>query len=452
MPPTDPDLDARLAAMDRDQLEALARRLVDRAPQVVDLAFLPLPGERQRADRRHVVAQVLHILETMGDDWQASTRAEQELWPLVTLGEQYLEQGALEDARTVFTAIIEPILANYEQLRDEESELAGIVELCVQGLGRCLEATRAPAARQALLADVFAVYRWDAIDHGSYGMDGPPQEVMRAQATGPERALLAAWARQAMPAGSSRQAWWGRTHAGRLVLELVGEGLDAGERERLLAEAGLDRERLELLLTQGRHEEALALVRDHPGGDLADLADRLVAVGLGDAARRIVAEHPAVLGAYGDRTRAWLRRQGVALPDNLDALVWALQLFERDPSIRKWQELREEAERAGRWPAALAVLGPLDPSRPALQPLRARLCAAQGDVERALAELEGLSASTWKSAALDVAASLEGSHPAAAAALIQRLVQVLRAHGTKPARMQAAELEARWAALAARQA
>src|SRR5690606_9452665 len=131
------------------------RRLLARDPDIEDLVHLPLPGEVQRADRRHLAAQVTHILRTMGDDWRASTRAERQLWPLVEIGGQYLEQGAMADARTAFATIASTILEHYEQIRDEESEVAGIVDQCVEGLGRCLAATGDDATREALLREVF---------------------------------------------------------------------------------------------------------------------------------------------------------------------------------------------------------------------------------------------------------------------------------------------------------
>lgn len=444
-------LDLRLAALDRDQLEALVRRLLAREPDIEDLVHLPLPGEVQRVDKGPVAAQVTHILRTMGDDWQASTRAQCMLWPVVEVGEQYLERGLLVDARTVFTTIATTILRHYEQIRDEESEVAGIVGQCVEGLGRCLAVTTDPVTREGLLGDVFAVYRWDVIDHGGYGMDDAPRTVLLAGTTPAERARVATWVRSAMPqATADRYGRWRRQRAGQLVLDLLEPDLDARDRERIYAEADLDRPRLDLLLEQGRHEEAVELLRATSADELTALADRLIAAGLGDAARSAVRDHRAVLEPANHRVRDWLERQQVALPPNLEALVEAIRWFQVRTNIGSYQDLRCEAEAAGRWPAVLGMIAALDPHQKKLQPVRARVLADLGDATGALAELEGLTGSTWKSAAIDIASALEATHPPIAVDLLRRIVDVLLAHGTKAAHAQAAELRSRRIALEAR--
>ncbi|MFM9994830.1 MAG: hypothetical protein ACKVU4_03405 [Phycisphaerales bacterium] len=67
--------------------------------------------------------------------------------------------------------------------------MAGIGDQCVAGLGRCLAATTDRATREGLLSDVFAVYRWDALDHGGYGMDDAPRKVLLGGTTPAESAL-----------------------------------------------------------------------------------------------------------------------------------------------------------------------------------------------------------------------------------------------------------------------
>ena len=162
-------LDTRLAQLDRGQLVALVKRLVSRRPDLQELVLLPLPGERRPVAARHVAVAVARILDAMGDDWQASSRAEEELWPLLTIGDQRLEGGALADAQTVFVAVIQAVLPRYGQLYDHESEIAGIVDECVKGLGACLDRSPEPGQRYLLLRGIFAVYRWDALGQGAMG-------------------------------------------------------------------------------------------------------------------------------------------------------------------------------------------------------------------------------------------------------------------------------------------
>ena len=81
-------IDARLQALERGQLIEVIQRLLKSAPDLDDLVFLPVAGEQKPVDAQHIRVQVAGILVNMGDDWRASTRAEQELWPLVAIGTQ----------------------------------------------------------------------------------------------------------------------------------------------------------------------------------------------------------------------------------------------------------------------------------------------------------------------------------------------------------------------------
>ena len=257
-------LTPRLATLNRDQLVALVERLVARHPDLADLAHLPLPGEAKRADGEGVRAHVTRILLTMGDDWRASSRAQYELFPIVAMADDYRNQGLLDDARIVYRAIIDAILAVYERIRDEESEIGGVVGDCIEGLGNCLDATSDSDLRTRLLRDAFEVYAWDTVAHGGYGMDGPPEKLLISRTTAPEKALVAGWIQAALTVPSGRPKY-GAQYAGKLMLQLVGDQQDATSRESTYRIAGMDVELVDLLLAQGRTDDALAQTVREPG-------------------------------------------------------------------------------------------------------------------------------------------------------------------------------------------
>ncbi len=440
-------LDTRLAQLDRGQLVALVKRLVSRRPDLQELVLLPLPGERRPVAARHVAVAAARILDSMGDDWQASSRAEEELWPLLTIGDQRLECGALADARTVFVAVIQAVLPRYGQLYDYESEIAGIVDECVKGLGACLDRSPEPGQRYLLLRDIFAVYRWDALGQGGYGMDTIPCEILIGKTGTDERRAVAGWVREALSSVEVEPGRRRRQEGGRLVLKLIGSELDDAGRERIFTEASLDGPLIDLLLAQGREREAIELVRGADGDSLIGLATRLVEAGFETAAYAAVADNPAVLALSGDRVRGWLQERGVALPANLDDLVRTMSGFQVRPSVGRYKMLRAEAEAADRWPMVLALAGDIRPDLKGLTHIRARVQADRGAVEQALAELGQLSGSTWKSAAADVARSIEDIDPAVAADLYRRLLDSLPAGRSKSARAKAAALSERLAAM-----
>jgi hypothetical protein len=236
----------------------------------------------------------------------------------------------------------------------------------------------------------------------------------------------------------------------------MGQDLDPVSRERLLTEAHLDGERLDLLVQAGRLEEAAALVRDAPGDEVADLADRLIQLGHPDAARAAALNHPGMLSASNYHIREWMARLDLPLPPRLDELLDALSRYERRPDLGSYSELREAARAASQWPRVLDHVKPLDAERTQFQPLRARIAADRGDVPGALAELAAIkggswstAGSSWRSAVDDVARTLEAHDAATALSLYQELLDDLRSRGTGPARKRAAVVEAQIAALRA---
>jgi hypothetical protein len=440
-PPESPRarLGARLQALDHAQLVEVIQRLLERAPDLYDLVFLPVTGEQKPVNAEHIRIQVAGILLNMGDDWRASTRAERELWPVVAIGTQYLDRGALTDARTVFNAVITTTLPHYEQLWDHGSEIAGIVEDCVKGLARCLDKLTDPDERRGLIEDIFAVYRWDALGPGGYGMDAPPRRVLLEKTTAGERGQIASWVAEAMPDGLHKFKRWRRQAGGHFILELRGESaLTEAELEQLYGRADLARPHLDLLLEQGRTAEAIRLVQDAPGDSLVSLAETLIAAGFEEPAIAAVRNHASVLHKDRHRTRDWLRAQGVDLPEEVDELVWTITSFNFNPTIGGYKKIRDGARAVALWPQALELVKDLSPERTKLHPIRARMFADQAREEEALAELRKLSNSTWRSCAADLAEVFEAHHPAIAIDLYERLAEEREAHGTSAARKKAA--------------
>ncbi|MFT7519569.1 MAG: tetratricopeptide (TPR) repeat protein [Kiritimatiellia bacterium] len=427
----------RLQALDRGQLVEVIQRLLKSAPDLNDLVFLPVSGEQNAVDAHRIRVQVAGILSNMGDDWRASSRAEQDLWPLVAIGTQYLERGALTDARTVFNTIITTTLAYYEQLRDEESEIAGIVVDCVNGLAKCLDRLTEASDREPLLRDIFTVYSWDTLGNGGYGMDSAPSKVLLEQTRVEERARVAAWVREDLPEGHDKFKRSQRQAGGRFILKLLGSET-LPELEALYSQADLVKPHLDLLLKQGREDEAINLLRRAPGRSLVSMAEALIAAGLTAPAIATVRDHAIVLHTDGDHARRWLRAHGVDLPASVDNLVWTIQRFKGNHTIGGYKKIREGAKAVDRWPQALELVGELDPDRTRLQPIRARMFADLGKVDEALEELRKLIDSGWRSCAADIAETFEATNPAIAIELYKRLADEREAHGTRAARKRAA--------------
>lgn len=431
------------------ELQALVERLVDHHPDLAALIEAPPSGDPERVDGEAVRRRVEHILRTMGDDWRASTRAQFELLPVVAMGDTYRADGRWEDARAVYRAVIDATLPVYEQLRDEESEIVGIVGDCVDGLGACIEASADPGFRELLLRDVFEVYRWDTLDRGGYGMGDAAVKVFRACVDAGEKARLGAWMRAAL----GKSSRWGRQEGGRWVLSLVGSSMDAAGREALYREAGLEKELLDLLLDQGRQEEAILLVQQAVSGDLLSLAERLCRAGLDAAAVDAVNRHPSVLEPRAHGLRDWLVKRGRGDERGLEALVWGIHRFSHSGNVGDWMKLRADAEAAGRLAQVLPwALDAVNTDRVGFQPARVRVLATAGRLEEAERVLARLPEAAWKRAALELAAAAETSRPELSVALYTRVADGLRAKRTKPARLELADVQARLRAIEVRAA
>lgn len=136
-------LEAALLGVDRhegvvEHLREAPRRLGQRAhlPPMADVSGMDEPMEvpDELLDGALIHATVLH---------------EYQLDPIVRMGDTYRSQGRLDDARTVYRAVIDAALALYEQIRDEESERARVARaLTLAVVGSCRARPPGPPRRR----------------------------------------------------------------------------------------------------------------------------------------------------------------------------------------------------------------------------------------------------------------------------------------------------------------
>jgi hypothetical protein len=154
---------------------------------------------------------VLTLVAPTNHIWLLSKRSrDSALDRLAEIGDHFIEAGQWANAQIVYATIAEEILPFYEELEDED-QIAGVLEGCIDGLVACLEAQgNVPpeerldeAQRKTLLTSLFALWQFDT----EYGRgESVLPNVFARETTASEHALIEQWIRQTIQAGTeSRQ-------------------------------------------------------------------------------------------------------------------------------------------------------------------------------------------------------------------------------------------------------
>lgn len=421
--------DAGLARRSKDDLIALVKQMLRQEPDLELLLATPLPGAaagpvNPESYRRQARAAFRHG----GDGWGAEAGIAHELLATLAIGDGFAARAEWPHAAAVYLAVSETTLEHFGEYDNENGELIEVVQDCVSGLARCLEAERDPAAREALLQALFDVYRYDT-DYGGVSLADDVPDAILAHATPAERELVAGWVRAALPEGEGLSQDWQRQAYGGFLIEL-GEGEPGGlDDERFLQicrETGRTGDLVERLLTLARVDEAADAARAAGDYQLLQLADVFVEHEHGPLAEELVRERAA--RSQDTRLPAWLRRRYEARGDTAAALEMALQVYRQRPAIERYREVRRLARPLGRWEALRQELLALPlPSGPQL---RVRIYLDEGEIDAALAALREVEADRFahgasRGLALEVAQAAEAERPRAAIEVERRHVAEL---------------------------
>lgn len=423
-------LRASLEQRSKDELIALIEKMLKHHPELERLVELPQATSGEPITPQLVKRQVEKVFGNLSyrgwDDGDLASVGH-ELTQLVEVGDGYLLQGDLASALAVYQTVVEEVIKRYGELSDEEGELAEVVNRCTEGLASLLAATSDEARREDLLRILFEIYLED-LRLGGYGLGEDVPEKIIHYASEAERAHVAAWVREALPQGNDFGVRFRREAMGRFLLGLHGDQLDDEAFLRLCRESGRVKDLVERLLLLGRVDEALqetAKVEDY---ELLTLAELFVQQGHGARVHPLIAaraaQHPPERHhAWRERFYTWLRDWARRSGDNARALELTEAMFWQHPHFGAYQELRHDAERAGRWQTVrIGLLKRLEKARKHV--LLTEIYLHEGEVAAALATVK----QTYGGAlAIRVAQAAEADHPEAALALyrneIDRLIE-----------------------------
>lgn len=344
------DLDRALEARTKAELIALIRQMVAREPDLELLIELPVPGgkhEHKLLKPETIRRQARAAIGGGGYEWGDIDAIATNLEGLVRVGDGYARAGDWRNAAIVYTAVAGEVLEHYDELHSEEGDLSTVVDECVGGLGKCLEAASDPSEREVLLRALFDVYQWD-VEYGGIGMGDQASELLLGVEAPDERQRIAAWIREAIPEGNDWSSTYHREVYGGMLLELEQDTLDDEAFLRICRETGRTHDLITRLLELGRVDEALAETRQVGDNQILSYADIFHNAGHPELAERIVRERTAS-AQYNEQMLDWLQARAEERGDLNEALDLGLALFYRRPTRVRYEQIEELASRHGRW-------------------------------------------------------------------------------------------------------
>ncbi len=362
---TEEAVQVRLDERSREELVALIQQMVARHPDLETLLDMPIAGispSESLLDPALIRRQVLDAVSSMGyDEWDRGygSPSASQLYTVLGQGTDYQNAQAWVNATVVFATLAEEVMDSYEEMYDDEGEVAGVVDSCAEGLGKCLEATSDPDLRQQIIQTLFDIYRWD-MNLGGLGGGDSAYSALVGETNSEEKADVAGSVRAALATQKKASAdSWSTKALGGFLLQLEAETLSDEEYLRLCRETGRSEDLVRRLLVLGRSDEAAKAAKATPAHELLTLSKIIYAAGHTSLAEQVLQGR---IEENNDRNiLSQLIDWAVARNAAPEALTLALRLFGQFKQLAVYQQVRKIAGLAERWPEVQAdVLGGLE--------------------------------------------------------------------------------------------
>jgi hypothetical protein len=419
------DLEASLARRSKEELLALVRQMLRRAPELEILLETPLPGSAKA--RQGPVSpdiyrrQAQTAFRLAGDDWRASYGVAADLMGIKALGDDFLEQDNVAAAVAVYDGLIAAIIEGYGSIQDEEGAIAEVAGACAERLGHCLDREQDPSRRSAILQAMFALYRFD-IEIGGIGIGDEVPGLVVEHATADEKRLVASWVREALPKGQDKKREWSDNYRlrvyGGFLLDLEADQLDDEGYLRVCRETGRTLDVVDKLLELGRLAEARAEAEPVRPFELIPFADLFVSHGAGEVAEELIRERSRQAKGQDVSLLEWLKRRAIARRDKVVVLDLTRAIFRLRPNLEGYKALRKLSGKAHWDDLRAALLAELETRRDGY--LLVEIALDEGDIDRAVELVQPGSKFATSGMELQVAHAAEAKRPRAALELYRR--------------------------------
>jgi uncharacterized Zn finger protein len=350
------ETNSALEQRSKEELIALIKQMLLRAPDLESLLELPLPTGKKSKQKINAETYRRQVAAAFGGydfEYGAATSIANELSATLEIANGFLAQGEVDNAATVYDAIANGVVENYEEVDDESGALGGVVQDCVEGLSQCLEddAERTNAElREKILDALFEVYRFD-VNFGGVGLsDGVPDLILK-HADEEEKKQVAKWARVAMNAarraGNELSDNWRRQAYGGFLLRLEANTLDDEAYLRLCRETHRLNDLVTRLLKLRRVDEARDEAARAGDYELLGLADIFLQHKQTAVAEQLITDRAKT--TKDTRIFEWLEERNKQKHNYEDALSWARRINAVRPSLEQYRDIRKLATQVGTW-------------------------------------------------------------------------------------------------------
>ena len=438
------DVDDALAVLDRAELEAMARYMVEREPRLEPVLQMRFPTGEMREGVLNpdpYREQARDVFAEHAGGSGAASQVVAGLEPLMRVAKGFEAEGDETAAVEIMGAMLDVIVERVGEVRDDEGFLRELGARCLERIVRVLGHE---GASRSTRHDVLARL-------ASLAMSGGPlAEIARARMlerdAEEERRELALHVRQRLREASERE---GSPSDSKLLLKLEAPYTDV---ERYLVRCralGLHEELVGRLLELGRVEDALAEASEVEEQALLGLASAFDEAGQAGAIEELVRERYERSASL--ELLAWLQGHWTRSGEERLARAAAQARFFRRPELEVYGQLKEMADGAREWEMERPSLHAHLRERHAWA-LLVRAHLLDGEVDRALEALSegrerGHSSQGWAGIQVEIADVASGPRPRTAIRLYQSVAEGLIEKRNVQSFKDAAQLLARAAAV-----
>lgn len=429
-------LDKQLAQSGKEELIEIIKMVVKREPamrEVVDLAMAaPKPGKPMNVSVYRKQAQ--RTMET-----ESPEAIENGLKDLRAAAARLAKSGDWLNAGAIYHVAFDEAVNGYDDLvqsMDRDGDICIVMDDLAKGLGKALEKSGADARTRWDWIETMLEAELADIKLGGIDLAPSAGEAVVKLANDAEWARIAERLRE--KAAHSRD--WNRESLIGFLAEGLKQRKRANEADELIRDLGTPEQRAYLLISEGKIDEAVKLVKKvlvNAPGLVTDFADALLAAGAKKEALALVEERGPDRGRNKDWLAKYYRQHGS--PE--EAIESQRKVFLDSPTVKSYEALREVSRKSRRWDAVRAeVLAELE-SKGRVGAL-IDIALHEKDVAQALELLPREDRSPgwgYQDHRWEVARAAEKEHPQDAITLYQQLAERSIEHRSRGSYQNAAE-------------